>query len=166
MHLGIASRPYKLFARWSNARLLSVDVTARHGSLSLPVPLVWQLRSAVLYPYLTPCSSSRRSLVLRLRVAESFSGWRELAQFVSDHVLCHREFVVDLPIVNLKLQTDKVRQNRCGAGMCLDGRCRCLTRSWSDNREPEICYNQYNPLRVSNALKGRTGKCLDLSKPH
>jgi len=40
---------------------------------------------------------------------------RELSKFVPDHVLRHRELVINFPIMHLKLQADEVRQDGCGA---------------------------------------------------
>jgi hypothetical protein len=45
---------------------------------------------------------------------------RELPKFMPNHIFRHRELMINLPIVNLKLQSDEIWQDGCRACLCLD----------------------------------------------
>lgn len=57
---------------------------------------------------------------------------REFAQLVANHVLRNDHVVVNLAIVNLKLETDKVGQDGCGPGLG-SYRYNLLSRLWSND---------------------------------
>ncbi|KAJ8603186.1 hypothetical protein MRB53_042239 [Persea americana] len=58
----------------------------------------------------------------------------EFAQFTPHHVFCDQDFVVDLAIVHLKAQANKVREYCCRARLGLNRRS-VLSRDWLDNWE-------------------------------
>lgn len=57
---------------------------------------------------------------------------REFPQLVSDHILCYAHIVVDLAIMNLEDEADKVGKNGCASGLRLDRRD-TLAGLWSYN---------------------------------
>ena len=55
-----------------------------------------------------------------------------------DHVLRYLHIVVDLAVVYLEDEADKVGQNSCTPGLCLDGLC-SFARLRADDRETVWC---------------------------
>lgn len=58
----------------------------------------------------------------------------KFSQLVADHVLCYRDIIVLLAVVDLKLQADEIRENGSGACLRLD-RDLSFTGLRSRNRE-------------------------------
>ncbi len=53
-----------------------------------------------------------------------------------DHILRHRELVVDLPIMNLEFEAHEVREDSCSTSVSFDGWCGGLTWTRSYDRQP------------------------------
>lgn len=73
-----------------------------------------------------------------------FRGYlrREFSQLVTDHVLGYPHIVVDLAVVHLEDEADKVGEDGCAAGLRLDRGC-TLSSFRADNRETTVilCQN-------------------------
>jgi len=68
-----------------------------------------------------PCTASLVAVlfVLRLLVCERLPRWRELPQLAPNHILRDRYIVVNLPIVHLEFEPNKVWQYRGSTGLRL-----------------------------------------------
>ncbi len=71
-------------------------------------------------------------LVLRLLISKPFPGLRELPKLVADHILRYPDILIDLAVVHLEDETDKVREDGGTSGLSFD-RWRSFAWLWSDD---------------------------------
>lgn len=85
---------------------------------------------------------------------------RELPELVSDHLLGDGEVVVDLAVVDLEPQADKVGKDGGGAGLSLDRR-RLLARGRSDNGQA-VSRVRFACLNGCTSFEVLTAQCAGL----
>ena len=81
---------------------------------------------------------------------------RKFTQLVPYHILGDSDIVVDLAVVDLENEADKVRQNCCAACLGLDWRC-SLAWFWSHDRKAEDGQKDSIEAVVAGMLLGLCG---------